>query len=72
MTAEKENLRLLATLPFEPEVVKESDAGDISILDNDGFSNTQQFDKMVDEIEKLTETEFCPRVIAIKKPLQAS
>ena len=53
-TAEKEHLRLLATLPFEPEVVNEGDAGDISLLDNDSLSITQEFNKMVDEIERLT------------------
>jgi hypothetical protein len=56
VTAEREHLRLLATLPFEPEVVKEGDAGDISILDNDTLLITQEFNKMVDEIEKLTAT----------------
>jgi hypothetical protein len=56
-TAAKENLRLLATLPFEPEVVKEGDAGDISLLYNDELPITQEFDKMVDEILKLTEGE---------------
>jgi Mrp family chromosome partitioning ATPase len=72
VTAEKENLRLLATLPFEPEVVKEGDAGDISILDNDGLSITREFDKMVDEIEKLTETEVLSQSHGNKKSLQAS
>lgn len=64
VTAEKENLRLLATLPFEPEVVKEGDAGDISILDNDGLSITRQFDKMVDEIVKIEEAE---KVLPLKE-----
>jgi len=52
--AEKENLRLLATLPFEMEVVKEGDAGDISILDNDKLLITRAFNGMVDEIVELT------------------
>ncbi len=64
VTAEKENLKLLATLPFEPEVVKEGDAGDISILDNDGLSITQKFDKMVDDIVKLEEAE---KVLPLKQ-----
>ncbi len=54
-TAIKENLRLLATLPLELEVVKEGDAGDISLLDNEGLLIVQEFNKMVDEIVKLTE-----------------
>ena len=56
VTAKKENLKLLATLPIEPEVVKEGDAGDISILDNDDLLFTQKLNQMVDEIVKLTET----------------
>jgi ATP-binding protein involved in chromosome partitioning len=54
-TAVKENLRLLATLPLELEVVKEGDAGDISLLDNKALLITQEFNKMVDEIVKLTD-----------------
>ena len=57
VTAKQENLRLLATLPFEPEVVKEGDAGEISLLDNDALPITQEFDKMVNEIIILTERE---------------
>ena len=55
-TAAKENLRLLAILPFELEVVKEGDAGDISLLAKKELPITQEFNKMVDEIVKLTET----------------
>jgi len=55
LTAKKENLRLLATLPFEPELVKEGDAGDISFLDNDELLITREFNKMVDEIVKINE-----------------
>lgn len=53
--AEKENLRLLATLPFEPEVVQEGDAGDVSLLDNDKLPITRKFNQMVDRIIELTE-----------------
>jgi Mrp family chromosome partitioning ATPase len=55
-TALKENLRLLATLPLELEVVKSGDAGDVSLLDNKSFLITQEFNKMVDEIVKMTDT----------------
>ena len=55
-TAVKENLRLLATLPLELEVVKSGDAGDVSLLDNKSLLITQEFNKMVDEIVKLTDT----------------
>jgi Mrp family chromosome partitioning ATPase len=53
-TARRENLRLLATLPLEIEVVKEGDSGDISLLDNKTLLITQKFNKMVEEIVKLT------------------
>lgn len=53
LTANKENLRLLATLPFEPELVKEGDAGDIRFLDNNELFITREFNKMVDEIVKI-------------------
>ena len=54
-TAIRENLRLLATLPLELEVVKKGDAGDISFLDNKTLLITREFNKMVDEIVKLTD-----------------
>jgi Mrp family chromosome partitioning ATPase len=54
-TARQENLRLLATLPLEVEVVKEGDSGDISLLDDKTLLITQKLNKMVDEIVKLTD-----------------
>jgi ATP-binding protein involved in chromosome partitioning len=56
LTAKKENLRLLGTLPMEPEIVKRGDAGDLSLLDNQELLITQEFNKIVDEIVKITET----------------
>jgi ATP-binding protein involved in chromosome partitioning len=56
LTAKKENLRLLGTLPMEPEIVKRGDAGDLSLLDNPELLITQEFNKIVDEIVKITET----------------
>jgi ATP-binding protein involved in chromosome partitioning len=57
LTAKKENLRLLATLPLELEVVKEGDAGDIGLLDNDALLLTRELNKMVDKIVELTRPE---------------
>ena len=54
-TAEKERLRLLATLPFEPEVVKEGDTGVIALLDNNDLVITREFNIMVDKIAELTD-----------------
>jgi predicted Fe-Mo cluster-binding NifX family protein len=56
LTAKKEGLKLLGSLPFEPEVVSSGDAGNMSFLDNDQLLITQEFNKTVDEIVKLTET----------------
>ena len=58
VTAEKEHLRLLATLPFEPEVVREGDIGTISMFDNEELFMTREFNKMVDEITRFTKTDF--------------
>jgi Mrp family chromosome partitioning ATPase len=55
-TAKKENLRLLATLPLDIEVVKEGDRGDISLLGNKSYLITREFNKMVDKVVNLT----CP------------
>ena len=56
-TAQKEKLRLLATLPFEPEIVREGDMGIVSLLDNKELPMTRAFDDMVDKIVRLTNTE---------------
>jgi len=53
ITAEKENLRLLASLPLDPEVVKEGDLGVVKLLDDHGRPITREFNKMVDKIISL-------------------
>ena len=54
LTAKKENLRLVATLPLELEAVKKADSGDIALLDNEALLLTREFNKMVDKIIELT------------------
>jgi Mrp family chromosome partitioning ATPase len=54
-TAKKESLRLLATLPLDIEVVREGDSGDIGLLDDKALLITREFDKMVEEIVRLTD-----------------
>ena len=71
LTAKKENLRLLAILPLELEVVKEGDAGDIGLLDNDALLITREFNKMVDKIVELTRGELRPPGNHNKKCMQA-
>lgn len=55
--AQKEHLRLLASLPIEPEVVSKGDAGDLGGLSDDQLPFTREFNKMVEQIEKLSVTE---------------
>ncbi|MDY6881114.1 MAG: iron-sulfur cluster carrier protein MrpORP [Desulfatiglans sp.] len=54
LTAKKEGLNLLGTLPLEPEVVSSGDTGSMSILDNDDLLITREFNKMVDKVVELT------------------
>lgn len=57
LTAEKEGLKLLGTLPIEPEVVQSGDVGTMSIFQNEKLPFTQAFENIVREIEKLSGTE---------------
>ncbi len=56
LTAKKEGLRLLGTLPFEPEVVSNGDTGNMSILDNNNLLIAQEFNKIVDQVIKSAES----------------
>ncbi len=53
LTAKKEGLRLLGTLPLEPQVVLNGDAGSMGILDDAALPITKKFNKMVETIEQL-------------------
>jgi Mrp family chromosome partitioning ATPase len=57
VTAKTENLRLLATLPLDIEIVREGDCGDIRFLDNKALLITREFEKMVEKIVNLTSPE---------------
>ncbi|MFH1293956.1 MAG: iron-sulfur cluster carrier protein MrpORP [Pseudomonadota bacterium] len=59
-TAKKEGLNLLGSLPFELEVVSKGDTGNMSLLDDNKLLITQEFNKIVDKIVKLTETRSEP------------
>ncbi len=54
LTAEKEGLRLLASLPIEPEIVKRGDMGELSGMDEEWLPFAQEFKKMVETIEDLS------------------
>ncbi|MBN1627948.1 MAG: Mrp/NBP35 family ATP-binding protein [Deltaproteobacteria bacterium] len=53
-TALSHGLRLLGTLPLEPELVKIGDSGDISKMDPENFSFAGEFKKLAEQVEKLT------------------
>jgi ATP-binding protein involved in chromosome partitioning len=60
LTAENENLRLLATLPLVPEVVDNCDSGDMRLLDNRNHPVTQAFNNLADEVISLTANDKVP------------
>jgi ATP-binding protein involved in chromosome partitioning len=55
LTAKKEGLRLLGTLPLEPQVVSNGDVGDMSLLDNPDLPITREFNKIVDAVIQISE-----------------
>ncbi|MGD9032265.1 MAG: iron-sulfur cluster carrier protein MrpORP [Desulfobacteraceae bacterium] len=63
--AEKEGLKLLASLPIDPEVVRQGDMGSVAMLDDEQLPFTRAFNKMVDQIVKLSHTE--PQVLVKEK-----
>ena len=50
-TAETEHLRLLGSLPLEPEVVRCGDTGSMNVLEKVTLGYSRAFGEMVDEIE---------------------
>ena len=70
-TARKENLRLLGSLPIEPQVVQQGDEGNVNLLNNDQLAFTQAFDKMVEEIVKIHEADSDLPVKTKEKDLPA-
>ena len=55
LTAKREGLRLLGTLPLEPEVVQGGDSGSLAAFDNNELAFTQEFNKIVDEVMRCLE-----------------
>jgi predicted Fe-Mo cluster-binding NifX family protein/cellulose biosynthesis protein BcsQ len=56
LTASRTNLPLLATLPIQPEVVRLGDEGKLMVLVDQGLPFVQEFNRLVDEIEKRAQT----------------
>ena len=57
LTAKKEGLRLLGTLPLDPQVVSNGDVGDMGLLDRPDLPITREFNKIVDAVIQLSETQ---------------
>lgn len=57
LTAKKEGLRLLGTLPLDPQVVSNGDVGDMGLLDRPDLPITREFSKIVDAVIQLSETQ---------------
>jgi len=53
LTAKREGLRFLASLPIEPQVVLNGDSGKMMVLDQPDLPYAQAFNKMVDQIVEL-------------------
>jgi ATP-binding protein involved in chromosome partitioning len=54
LVAQMENLSFLGSLPIEPEVVRQGDAGRLQALDNEQLPFTREFNRIVEQVEKLT------------------
>ena len=50
----KAGLRLLGSLPLEPDIVLEGDNGSIAWMDRKDLPYTENFTKIVDEVASLT------------------
>ncbi len=54
MTARKAGLKLLGSLPLEPEIVIEGDSGSIAWMDREDLPYTRSFKGILDEVVGLT------------------
>ena len=71
VTAGAEGLALLASLPLEPEVVRRGDTGDVTLLEDRDLPFSKEFNSLVEEIVKMTETQkpvVDEEVHAVAKP----
>lgn len=60
LTAQREGMNLLGSLPMEPEVVSKGDIGNMDFLDNNNMLFAQEFSKIVDKVISLTEKAESP------------
>jgi Mrp family chromosome partitioning ATPase/predicted Fe-Mo cluster-binding NifX family protein len=50
VTAKKENVKLLGTLPLEPQIVQMGDSGSVAVLEDEQLAFTKAFEDFVDEV----------------------
>jgi ATP-binding protein involved in chromosome partitioning len=67
VTAQRENLRLLGSIPLDPKVVEQADQGSIAFLGDDRLPFTEAFGKVVDEVVKIISSESSTRTIQKEK-----
>jgi ATP-binding protein involved in chromosome partitioning len=67
VTAQRENLRLLGSIPLDPKVVEQADQGSIAFLGDDRLPFTEAFGKVVDEVVKIISSESSARTIQKEK-----
>ncbi|MBW1666909.1 MAG: P-loop NTPase [Deltaproteobacteria bacterium] len=56
LTAKKENIPLLASLPIEPEFVRKGDSGRLADFTDENLAFVQEFNKMVEKITQASKT----------------
>jgi ATP-binding protein involved in chromosome partitioning len=67
LTAQRENLRLLGSIPLDPKVVEQSDLGSIAFLGDDRLPFAEAFGKLVDEVVKIISSESSTRTTQKEK-----
>ena len=60
MTAKKENVRLLGSLPIEPQIVQMGDSGNVSVLEDQQLPFTQAFGNLVDAVIQAQDQKNAP------------
>jgi Mrp family chromosome partitioning ATPase/predicted Fe-Mo cluster-binding NifX family protein len=50
VTAKKENVKLLGTLPIEPQIVQMGDSGSVAVLEDEQLAFTKAFEDFVDSV----------------------
>jgi ATP-binding protein involved in chromosome partitioning len=60
LTAKKEELRFLGTLPLDPQVVSNGDEGDMGLMDKPDLPITRAFNRIVEAVIKSSETRPAP------------